>query len=88
MRQDAASFPDHSAEFPGYAVGALWKGRQRFLCKLCAYDSLDERAIRAHLLQVHQLQLCGQAKTKVVDVPLYSPSGQLIETREVLDGEN
>lgn len=88
MKLEAADLPDHCAEFPGYAIGAPWKGKTRFCCKLCAYDTLDERFVRDHLIKVHQLQLCVQSKTKVVDVPLYGPNGQLIETREVLDGEN
>lgn len=87
MKQEAADLPDHCADFPGYALGQPWKGRQRFCCKLCAYDSLDEVMVRDHLLKVHQMQLCNQ-KTKQLDVPLYGPTGQLIETREVLDGEN
>lgn len=88
MKQEAKELPDHCAEFPGYALGQPWKGVSRFCCKLCAYDSLDERTIRDHLIKVHQLQMCGASKKKALDVPLYDSAGRLIETREVLDGED
>jgi hypothetical protein len=50
-RSDPEQVPEAATD-PGYDIGE-WKGLPAYRCRLCPYDTLDEREMRAHMEARH-----------------------------------
>lgn len=57
-----------------YSIGK-WKGFDQFKCKLCAFDSLEEKVIKDHIVEVHtpkpmkpkvEVKLCDRFGNEII----------------------
>ncbi len=56
-----------------YSVGK-WKGLKQYKCNLCPFDSLDEKAIKAHIIERHM----PKPPRPIVEVKLVDRFGRKI----------
>jgi len=56
-----------------------WKGLTQYRCRMCPFDTLDEKTIIRHIQERH----APKSERKPVVVPIYDRFGNLIREREV-----